>query len=334
MITDFHYPKANIDPELTSGSRHVTNGIAPMHARRYIANRTYDIMHPQKHNPTNTTEDTTMDLPEKLVIIAGRGAYPRLLAESAYEQGVKHIAVIAFKGETDRSIAKIADDVRWVYLGQLKKMLDALQQLAISNAVMAGQITPTHLFTVRMDATLISLLRKLPARNADTIFSAIGDELQEIGVTLLPASCFMEKHMAHTPGVLTTRPPTPIEERDMEIGLQVAHTTSSLEIGQTVVVKEGTILAVEAFEGTDAAILRAGKLGGPGATLIKIAKRGHDMRFDIPVIGTRTVRSIRKAGISAVLVEAGRAILLERNRVLQQLDHMNVTFVVKEPRNV
>ncbi len=285
------------------------------------------------HNPTGTTCPTTIKIPEKLVIIAGRGAYPRLLAESARAQGVRHIAAVAFKGETDRAINSFADDVRWVYLGQLAKMLDALRSLAIPTAVMAGQITPTHLFTVRMDAALISLLRKLPARNADTIFSAIGAEMRQIGVELLPASCFMEKHMTKTPGVLTKRVPTPTEETDMELGLHVAHATSSLEIGQTVVVKEGTILAVEAFEGTDAAILRAGKLGGPGASLIKIAKRGHDMRFDIPVIGTRTVRSIRKAGISAVVVESGRAIILERDLVLKQLNDLNVTFVVKEPRN-
>lgn len=285
------------------------------------------------HNPTCANTTATNSVPEKLVIIAGRGAYPCLLAESARAQGVRHIAAIAFKRETDRAIMSVADEVRWVYLGQLAKMLDALRDLAIPTAVMAGQITPTHLFTVRMDAALLQLLRKLPARNADTIFSAVGTEMRAVGVNLLPASCFMEKHMAQTPGILTERGPTPTEEADMELGLQVAHATSSLEIGQTVVVKEGTILAVEAFEGTDATILRAGKLGGPGASLIKIAKRGHDMRFDIPVIGTRTVRSIRKAGIRAVLVEAGRAILLERDLVLKQLNHLNVAFVVKEPKH-
>lgn len=285
-------------------------------------------------NQINAAEAAATTIPEKLVIIAGRGAYPRLLAESARAQGVQQIAAIAFKHETDRVISRFADDVRWVYLGQLAKMLDALRDIAIPSAVMAGQITPTHLFTVRMDATLLGLLRKLPARNADTIFSAIGAEMAKVGVVLLPASRFMEKHMPHTPGILTQRGPTATEEADMELGLKVAHATSSLEIGQTVVVKEGTILAVEAFEGTDAAILRAGKLGGPGATLIKIAKRGHDMRFDIPVIGTRTVRSIRKAGISAVLVEAGRVILLERDLVLQQLNDLHVTLVAKEPQYV
>jgi UDP-2,3-diacylglucosamine hydrolase len=290
-------------------------------------------METTKHNQANVPTRSDKPIPEKLVIIAGRGAYPRLLAESARQQGVRHISVIAFKHETDRAITRCADDIRWVYLGQLAKMLDALQALAIPAAVMAGQITPTHLFTVRMDAALLALLRRLPTRNADTIFSAIADEMRQVGVELLPASCFMEQHMARTPGILTQRGPTATEEADMALGLRVARATSSLEIGQTVVVKHGTILAVEAFEGTDAAIQRAGKLGGPGGTLIKIAKRGHDMRFDIPVIGTRTVRSIRKAHISAVLVETGRAILLERDLVIDQLNRLDVTFVVKEPEN-
>lgn len=269
-------------------------------------------------------------IPDKLCLIAGRGAYPRLLAESARAQGVQHITVIAFRRETDPSIERVTDKVHWIRLGQLGAMLESLQASAIPVAVMAGQITPTHLFTVRMDAALLQLLKRLPTRNADTIFSAISEEIGKVGVTLLPASRFMEKHMPHEPGILTQRGPTATEEADMALGCTVARLTSSLDIGQTVVIKQGTILAVEAFEGTDATILRAGKLGGPGATLVKLAKPGHDMRFDIPVIGTRTVRSIRKAGISAILVEAGRAILLERDLVLGQLDRLGVTFVVKE----
>ncbi len=269
-------------------------------------------------------------IPEKLIIIAGRGAYPRLLAESARAQGVRHIAAIAFKRETHPSLSHVVDEVQWIHLGQLAQMLKAMRTTEIPVAVMAGQITPTHLFTVRMDAALLRLLKRLPTRNADTIFSAVAEEIAGIGVQLLPASRFMETHMPQEPGILTKRGPSATEEADMALGLMVARTTSSLEIGQTVLVKEGTILAVEAFEGTDATILRAGKLGGPGATLVKIAKPGHDMRFDIPVIGTRTVRSIRKAGVSAVLVEAGRVILLERDLVLDQLNRLGVTCKVKE----
>jgi len=137
-----------------------------------------------------------------------------------------------------------------------------------------------------------------------------------------------------TEGVLSKREPTDVEMNDIRIGFRVAKATSGLDIGQTVVVKQGTILAVEAFEGTDATILRAGKLGGAGAVLIKVAKPGHDMRFDIPVIGLHTVRSLKKAGIAAVAVEAGKAILLEREEIVRQMDSMNIAFTVIDPSSI
>jgi len=239
------------------------------------------------------------------------------------------MAAIAFRHETDPVIAKWVDEVHWIYLGQLGRMLDALKTTAIPHAVMAGQITPTHLFRVRMDGALLNLLRRLPERNAHSIFAAIGEEIRRIGVTLLPASSFMEKHMPAA-GLLSRRSPTVGEANDIRIGFEVAKTVSRLDIGQTVVIKEGTILAVEAFEGTDAAILRAGKLGGSGGVVVKVAKPGHDMRFDIPVIGLHTVNSIRKARIRAVAVEAGRAILLERDELIRQLDKLDVAFTVME----
>lgn len=266
-------------------------------------------------------------LPTEIVIIAGKGAYPRLLAESARRQGVTHIVAFAFKKETDPVIEKVADVVKWVYIGQLGRMLEGLRTLGVKHAVMAGQITPTHLFRVRMDRALITLLKRLPERNADTIFSAIGEELHTIGITLLPASSFMESHMPKA-GLLSKRTPTDIEMQDIQIGFRVAKATSDLDIGQTVVVKQGTILAVEAFEGTDATILRAGKLGGPGAVLIKVAKPGHDMRFDIPVIGLHTVKSLKKARIGAVGIEADKAILLERDAIIHRINALDIAFIV------
>ncbi len=269
------------------------------------------------------------NVPEAITIIAGKGAYPRLLAESARAQGVRRIGVVAFRKETDPVINKMADEVRWIYLGQLGRLLDALREIGIPNAVMAGQITPTHLFRVRMDGALLQLLRRLPERNAHSIFDAVGEEIRNTGIELLPASSFMEKHMPAA-GLLSRREPSESESADIRLGFHVAKTVSELDIGQTVVIKEGTILSVEAFEGTDAAILRAGKLGGHGGVLVKVAKPGHDMRFDIPVIGLHTVKSIRKAGISAVAVEAGKAILLERESVIARLDQLNVAFTAVE----
>ena len=267
--------------------------------------------------------------PKEILIIAGKGAYPRLLAQSARTQGVSRIVAIAFRKETHPIIEKVADEVHWIYLGQFGKMLDAIEATGIKQAVMAGQITPTHLFNVRMDAKLLEVLRRLPERNAETIFGAVGDELKALGVDLLPASSFMQAHMP-TAGLLSKRKPTETEMNDIRLGFHVAKTTSGLDIGQTVVVKEGTILAVEAFEGTDATILRAGKLGGKGAVLIKVAKPGHDMRFDIPVIGLRTLKSIRKAKIGAIAIEAGKAILLEREEIIQQVNKLDIAFIVMD----
>jgi hypothetical protein len=272
-------------------------------------------------------------VPETLGLIAGRGIYPLLLAESAKKQGVGRVFAVAFKGETSRRINALADEVTWINLGQLQSMLDALAGSGAAVVVMAGQITPTALFRVRMDRPMLDLLRDLPARNAETIFGAVGDALAGVGVTLMPASAFMESHMPGA-GLLTRTSPTEEEEKDISLGIRVAKASSGLDIGQTIVLKQGTILAVEAFEGTDRAIRRAGRLGGPGAVVVKVAKQGHDMRFDIPVVGTRTLQSLRRARARVLVMEAGRCILLEREKVVKQADAMGVSLVVREMENI
>ncbi len=268
----------------------------------------------------------TLSVPESLGLIAGNGAYPRLLADSAKKQGVRRVFAVAFKGETDRAIERSADEVVWLRLGQLEAMLEAFRNSGVKQAVMAGQITPTHLFTLRLDRRALSLLTKLRERNAETIFGAIANELKSVGVELMPASLFMEYAMPEA-GVLSARPPTDREKADIEIGLQVAKMTSGLDIGQTVVIKEGTILAVEAFEGTDVAIARAGKLGGPGAVIVKVAKRGHDMRFDIPVVGLHTMKALRRIKAAALAVEAHRTILLEREKIIAEANRLGLSLV-------
>ena len=264
--------------------------------------------------------------PDSLSIIAGRGAYPRILAESARKQGVKRIAAVAFKRETDSVIEKVADEVTWVHIGQLQAMLDALQSFNIPRVVMAGQIKPTHLFNIRPDKRMFDLLSRLKERNAETIFGAVGEELKTIGIELLQASLFMESTMPEA-GQIGHIPPTPAQKEDIRLGLRVAKATSGLDIGQTVVIKEGTVLAVEAFEGTDATILRAGELGGPGSVIVKVAKRGHDMRFDIPVIGERTFQSMKKSGAAVLAVEAKRSILLDRDALVKTADQRGLVFL-------
>ena len=262
-----------------------------------------------------------------LGIIAGKGAYPCLLAASARKQGVQRLVAVAFKKETDPAIQKLVDETIWLHVGQLAKLLEAFQQRGVKQVVMAGQITPTHLFRVRPDSRMIQLLAGLNQRNAHTIFGAVGDALQEVGVELKPASLFMESAMPEA-GVLTRRRPTEAEQQDIELGLHVARTTSRLDIGQTVVIKQGTILAVEAFEGTDRTIRRAAKLGGPGIVVVKAAKPGHDMRFDIPVVGMRTLKLLGKRRAGVLAVQAGRSILLEQSRLIEAADRFGICITV------
>ncbi len=265
-------------------------------------------------------------VPESLVIIAGRGVYPLALARSARSQGVRHICAIAFRGETNRAIESVCDSVTWINLGLLARLLEAIRESGCRDAVMVGLITPTQLFHVRMDAASLKLLRGLGERNAHTIFGAIGDAIRAQGVNVLKASSFMQLYMAEA-GQLTDRAPSEAESRDIQLGVRIAKATSELDIGQTVVIKRGTILAVEAFEGTDKTIRRAGKLGGAGGVVVKVAKPGHDMRFDIPVIGRKTVQTLRRARIGAIAMEAGRGIILEREAVIAGLNRLGISLV-------
>ncbi|MEI7438000.1 MAG: UDP-2,3-diacylglucosamine diphosphatase LpxI, partial [bacterium] len=266
-----------------------------------------------------------------LLLIAGNGSYPLELAAAAKARGVRRLCVIAMRGETSRAIGRLADEIHWLPLGKLQLLLDTARRTGIAHAVMAGQISPTAVFRLAfmMDQRLRALVARLPAMNAHTVFPAIAGELRGVGVELLPAYLFMESKMP-APGTLTARAPTAAQSADIQLGLRTAKLTGSLEIGQTVVVKNGAILAVEAFEGTDAAIRRAGKLGGAGAVVVKVAKRGHDMRFDIPVVGLRTLRALRRAGIGALAIEAGRTIMLERETFLRRADRAGICVVAME----
>ena len=271
-------------------------------------------------------DELGIEMPETLGVIAGRGTYPWQLARSAHAQGVKRVVAFAFRGETSWRIEHYADETVWLRLGQLRATLDAIQSRGVTKLVMAGQIKPTRLFSLRLDAMAFGILRSLPKKNAHTIFGAVADEFRKIGAELLPAYCFMETEMPAA-GPIAGREPDERERTDIRLGARVAKVTSGLEIGQTVVVKDGTILAVEGFEGTDETIRRAGRLGGPGAVVVKVAKRGHDMRFDIPIIGLRTFKNLKKAGISCLAVEAKRSILLDRERIEAEAEKRGLAFV-------
>lgn len=271
-------------------------------------------------------------MPTELILIAGKGNYPLLLAESARQQGVRRLVALAFRGETDRGIARRVDEVIWLPMGSLDAFLAAATKAGISQAVMAGQITPTNLFRVRLDGAMIALLRQLPQRNADTIFSAVGEALRQRGVTLMPASAFMEAHMPAA-GLLGTTAPDERMANDIRYGMGMARRMSALDIGQTVVVKDGVVLAVEAFEGTNMAIRRAARLGGKGIVVTKAAKPGHDMRFDIPVVGEHTLALLRKVHASVIAVEAHRAILLDLPHLARLADRFGICMIAVAPDN-
>ena len=271
----------------------------------------------------------TNELPQTLALVAGGGAYPLILAESARQQGVKRLYVVAFRRETDKSIEQIADETVWIEIGKLGDMLEALGKSGAEHAVMAGRIRPTHLFRalLRMDRQMRALLNGLKLRNAETIFGGVAEMMESLGIKVLPASSFMESHLPAA-GLLSARAPTAEEQNDIDLGLKVARTTSGLDIGQTVVVKQGTILAVEAFEGTNAAIKRAADLAGAGIVVVKTAKQGHDMRFDIPVVGLKTMKVLSRAKAAVLAVEAGRTIMLEQDKLVRQANRIGLCLTV------
>lgn len=266
------------------------------------------------------------ETPESLIIIAGRDAYPRMLAKAAREAGVRRIVVIGFKGETQRELAALADESHWVPLGHLKQLLDTLASTGIKQCVMVGQIGMHHVFRLRLDKMAKDLYWALETRNAHTIYGTVADEIEKLGIKVLPGNSFME---CYTPdaGQLSRRAPTEREQADIELGLRLVKGTSDFEIGQTVAIKDGIIIAVEAWEGTNQTIRRAGKVGKAGCVVVKVPKVGHDMRFDIPVVGAKTFKMMKRAKVSCLAVEAGKTILLEQEMLIALADKFNMAFV-------
>ncbi len=270
--------------------------------------------------------DMPASIPEQLLIIAGSGTYPLLLAEGARAAGVSRILVAAARGITCRRLRAAADETAVFGIGELERMLAWAQQTGARHAVMAGQITPASLFCTRFDPLSRALLETMRTKNAHTLFGAVTEHLVARGITVLPASSFMDDHLPQ-PGTLTRREPDAREWDDIRLGLAVGMRVCELDIGQTVVVKDGMVLAVEAFEGTNHAIRRGGKLGGAGAVVVKVAKAGHDMRFDIPVIGAQTLPALRRARVTALAIQAGRTLLLDRADVLRAADRAGIAIV-------
>jgi len=250
---------------------------------------------------------------ESVGIIAGNRTLPLEFARLARAAGVKKIVAVAFEDETDPALATLVDDIIWLRVGQLSKMIAAFTDHGIRQCVMVGQIAPKNLFDLRPDLRAMGLLLRLKEKNAHTIFGAIADELKKDGVELIEATPWLAPLM---PGKdFQLGPKLSAEQKaDVAFGHRIAKEISRLEIGQAVVVKNGTVLAVEGFEGTDQCLVRGGELAGKdgGAVAVKVPREKHDLRFDIPCLGARTLETCAAAGVAVLAIEPGRTLLLER----------------------
>jgi DUF1009 family protein len=256
--------------------------------------------------------------PESLGLIAGNRSLPLEFSRQARAAGVKKLVAVAFENETEPELAKLVDEIVWLKVGQLGKMISAFADRKISQCVMVGQIAPKNLFDLRPDLRAMGILFRLKEKNAHTIFGAIADELKKDGVELIEATPWLKPLMPS--GDFQLGPKLSGEQKaDVEFGFKIAKEISRLDIGQIVVVKNGAVLAVEGFEGTDKCLARGGELAGRdgGAVAVKVAKVGHDMRFDIPCIGLRTLETCAASGVAVLALESGRTLLLEQETCAQ-----------------
>jgi len=263
-----------------------------------------------------------------LGIIAGNGVYPRLLADSARRGGVTKIVAAAFTGETHPALEQHVDLVEWMRVGQLSRLLKFFREQKIHHAIMAGQIAPDNLFDLRPDWKALLLLAQLKQRNAESIFAAIANELSKVGVDLLPATTFLEGSLAQA-GLIAGPKLSRQEEQDVDFGWKIAKEIAGLDIGQTVIVKNGTIVAVEALEGTNDVIKRGGTLARKGAVMVKVAKPNQDMRFDVPVVGVETIRVAASAKMRVIAVEAGKTLLLEKDTIVELANRSRISIVAR-----
>lgn len=269
-----------------------------------------------------------LDRAKPLAIIAGRGRYPALLAAAARAEGLP-LRLIAFVGEAEPSLVDgfPPGERREVEVGKLGDLLGALRELGTGSAVMAGQVAPRKLFTGMVpDLRLVALLARLPERNAETIFGAVSAEIEATGVRMLDARACLDAHLA-TEGRMTGWLAGSVDAGDLAFGVRMAREMARLGVGQSVVVARGTVIAVEAFEGTDNMLRRCGATGGREMLLVKAARHGQDWRFDVPCFGERTLESMAEGGVRHAALEADGVLLLDRARVLAKARELGITLV-------
>ena len=276
----------------------------------------------------------------KYGLIAGNGKFPFLVAEGAKRAGAS-LSIAAIREETDPEIEALAESVTWVGIGQLGKMIRFFKEQGVEQAMMAGQVKHVQIFSRAVpDARMLKLLLKLPRRNTHSLIGAVADELAREGISLIDSTHFLSDYLPQ-PGALTKRKPDQREREDIEYGLEIANEISRLDLGQTIVVRGKACVAIEAMEGTDETIRRAGQLtraqraargnrlnlSGGQLTVIKVAKPDQDMRFDVPVVGTPTVESMIDAGATCLCISAGKTLMFDRGEMISLADKNRIAIV-------
>jgi UDP-2,3-diacylglucosamine hydrolase len=266
----------------------------------------------------------------RIGLIAGNGRFPFLVLQGARSLGLD-VTVVAVKEEAFPELEGAARaagaDLTWVSLGHLGKCIKVLKAAGVHQAVMAGQVKHAKIFSgIIPDLTLLSVLTKLRAKNTDALISAVADVLRGEGIELLDSTAFLAPLLAKG-GTLGRREPSPEELEDIAFGYRMADAVAALDIGQSIVVKDKAVVAVEAMEGTDAVIRRAGDIAGPGTRVVKVAKPKQDMRFDVPVVGVATIEAMKAAGATAISIDAGRTLVMDGDKFLEAADAAGIAVI-------
>jgi UDP-2,3-diacylglucosamine hydrolase len=267
-------------------------------------------------------------------LIAGNGTFPFLVLRAARTLG-HEVVVVAIEGEAFPDLERLARELggttfTWIALGQLGKCIKTLTGAGVSRAVMAGQVKHVKLFGgVMPDLTLLTVLTRLKSKNTDSLIAAVASVLEEHGVTLMNSTALLQDLMAR-PGVLTTTKPSEEMQRDFEVGWRAADAVAGVDVGQTVVVKDAAVVAVEAMEGTDAVIARAAVLAGRGTRVVKVAKPTQDMRFDVPVVGVATIDAMKAAGADGLAIDAGKTLVVDGEACISAANAAGMVVVGRE----
>jgi UDP-2,3-diacylglucosamine hydrolase len=263
-------------------------------------------------------------------LIAGNGRFPFLVLEGARRAGCE-VAVAAIREETDPAIEKVAERLTWVGIGQLGRMIRFFKREGVEKAIMAGQVKHVQIFSGALpDVRMLKMLLSLPRRNTDALIGGVAAELAREGIELIDSTYFIKDQLP-AEGVLTKRAPSSAERADLEYGLEVAREIARLDLGQTIVVRARACVAVEAMEGTDETVRRAGRLARGRLTVVKVAKPNQDMRFDVPVVGVPTVETMVGAGATCLCLTAGKTLMFDREEMLRLAERHRISVVAAPP---